>query len=108
MEVSGAPGRVPGPTLALRGRLRRESMDGATRYDADELKDFCAGVFASLGMDREDARVVSDSLVRANLEGTDSHGISRLSIYARRIREGRILARPDLRVERNGSVLRVD
>ena len=83
-------------------------MDGASRYNADELKDFCAGVFASLGMDREDARVVSDSLVRANLEGTDSHGISRLAIYARRMREGRISARPDVRVERDGSVLRVD
>jgi LDH2 family malate/lactate/ureidoglycolate dehydrogenase len=82
--------------------------NGAQLYDADELEDFCAGVFVSLGMDLEDARVASDSLVRANLEGTDSHGISRLAIYARRIREGRISARPDLRVERDGSVLRVD
>jgi LDH2 family malate/lactate/ureidoglycolate dehydrogenase len=82
--------------------------NGAERYDADGLGDFCAGVFASLGMDREDARVASDSLVRANLEGTDSHGISRLAIYARRIREGRISARPVIRVERDGSVLRVD
>jgi LDH2 family malate/lactate/ureidoglycolate dehydrogenase len=88
--------------------LRREIMDGETRYDADELKDFCADVFASLGMDREGAGVASDSLVRANLEGTDSHGISRLAIYTRRMREGRISARPDIRVERDGSVLRVD
>jgi len=54
-------------------------MDGEARYDADELRDFCAGVFASLGMDHEDTMVASDSLVRANLEGTDSHGISRLA-----------------------------
>ena len=88
--------------------MRKEGMAGEARYDADELRDFCAGVFASLGMDREDAGVASDSLVRANLEGTDSHGISRLAIYARRMREGRISARPDVRVERDGSVLRVD
>jgi LDH2 family malate/lactate/ureidoglycolate dehydrogenase len=88
--------------------LRRKSMDAEARYDADELEAFCADLFARLGMDREDAGVASDSLVRANLEGTDSHGISRLAIYAGRIREGRISAGPDIRVERDGSVLRVD
>ena len=78
------------------------------RYDPKELEDFCEGVFARLGMGREDARMVADSLVRANLEGTDSHGVSRLAIYSRRLREGRISAKPDIRVERDGSVLRVN
>ena len=78
------------------------------RYDSTELKEFCEGVFVSLGMTREDAEVAADSLVRANLEGTESHGVSRLAIYARRIKEGRISAKPDIRVERTGSVLRVD
>jgi LDH2 family malate/lactate/ureidoglycolate dehydrogenase len=78
------------------------------RYDSTELKEFCEGVFVSLGMTREDAEVAGDSLVRANLEGTESHGVSRLAIYARRIKEGRISAKPDIRVERTGSVLRVD
>ena len=78
------------------------------RYDSTELKEFCDGVFVSLGMTREDAEVAADSLVRANLEGTESHGVSRLAIYARRIKEGRISAKPDIRVERTGSVLRVD
>lgn len=73
-----------------------------------ELASFCEDVFVRLGMSREDAGVAADSLVRANLEGTDSHGISRLAIYARRIREGRISARPEIGVERAGSVLRVD
>ncbi len=80
----------------------------ATRYDPVELRHFCEEVFVSLGVLREDAEVAADSLVRANLEGTDSHGISRLAIYARRMREGRISARPKIGVERSGSVLRVD
>lgn len=82
-------------------------MDVA-RYDPEELKAFCEGLFESLGVTREDARVAADSLIRANLEGTDSHGISRLAIYSRRMREGRISARPNIRVERDGSVVRVD
>jgi LDH2 family malate/lactate/ureidoglycolate dehydrogenase len=79
-----------------------------TRFDPVELTRFCEEVFVSLGMPREDAEVVADSLVRADLEGTDSHGISRLAIYARRIREGRISAQPKIGVDRSGSVLRVD
>lgn len=82
-------------------------MDVA-RYDPAELERFCEGVFVGLGMANEDARVAADSLVRANLEGTDSHGVSRLAVYSRRMREGRISAAPDIRVERDGSVLRVD
>ena len=78
------------------------------RYNPAELRSFCEEVFVRLGIPREDAEVAADSLVRANLEGTDSHGISRLAIYARRLREGRISARPKIDVQRAGSVLRVD
>ncbi len=52
--------------------------------------------------------MVADSLVRANLEGTDSHGVSRLPVYVRRMGEGRISTRPNVKVEHHGSVLRVD
>lgn len=78
------------------------------RYRPEELKTFCRGVFARLGMGDEDAEVVADSLVRANLEGNDSHGVSRMGIYTARMREGRISSKPDVEVERSGSVLRVD
>ena len=79
---------------------------GTARYEPSGLRRFCAGVFEKLGVGSEDAGIVADSLVRANLEGTDSHGISRLAIYARRIREGRISAAPEIRIERSGSVVR--
>ncbi len=81
---------------------------GPGRYRPEELRTFCQEVFARLGMAREDTYVVADSLVRANLEGTDSHGISRMGIYALRMREGRISANPAVEIEHSGSVLRVD
>ncbi|MGB3634189.1 MAG: Ldh family oxidoreductase [Rubrobacteraceae bacterium] len=77
-------------------------------YRPEELKIFCQEVFARLGMSQEDAGVVSDSLVRANLEGTDSHGVSRMGIYTTRMLEGRISADPTVEIEHEGSVLRVD
>ena len=78
------------------------------RYRPEELKTFCKNVFAQLGMRVEDADVVSDSLVRANLEGTDSHGVSRMGIYTGRMREGRVSADPTVKIDHDGAVLRVD
>jgi LDH2 family malate/lactate/ureidoglycolate dehydrogenase len=79
-----------------------------TRYRSVDLKSFVQHVFIRLGMPEADAAVAADSLVQADLEGNESHGISRLGIYAKRMREGRIAARPDIRYEAFGSVLKVD
>lgn len=86
-----------------------EMSGGPTdRYAPEELERFCREVFESLDVPEEDAAVVADSLVRAELEGAGSHGVSRLAIYARRMGEGRISANPKIEVERSGAVLRVD
>lgn len=77
-------------------------------YRAEDLRRLCDEILKSFGMPPEDAAVVANSLVRANLEGTDSHGVSRFGIYAKRMREGRIAADPQVGMDRAGSVLRVD
>ncbi len=77
-------------------------------YKLDELRSFCQEVLSRLGVPEEDTRVVADCLIRANLEGTDSHGVSRLGIYAKRLREGRISPAPSVEISRSGSVLQVD
>ncbi len=77
-------------------------------YDVSQLTEFCIQAFNQLGMSTEDARIAADSLVRADLEGNESHGISRLPIYAKRILEGRISANPNIAFEPYGSILKVD
>ncbi|TBL73294.1 Ldh family oxidoreductase [Paenibacillus thalictri] len=77
-------------------------------YRAAGLADFAKQVLVRLGMAEADAGIAADSLVRADLEGNESHGISRLPIYAKRMREGRIAAVPDMSFEQSGAVLRVD
>jgi LDH2 family malate/lactate/ureidoglycolate dehydrogenase len=47
-------------------------------YNSAELKVFCKQLFVNLDFNDEDAYIASDALIRANLEGIDSHGISRL------------------------------
>jgi LDH2 family malate/lactate/ureidoglycolate dehydrogenase len=58
------------------------------RVDAPRLTQFAAAVFSAVGVPDEDARLVADSLVTADLWGHQSHGMMRLSWYVNRIRAG--------------------
>ncbi|QWU15269.1 Malate/lactate/ureidoglycolate dehydrogenase, LDH2 family [Paenibacillus sophorae] len=80
----------------------------AKRYDSGKLYEFVQSVLISLNVPDEDACITADSLIRADLEGHGSHGVSRLPVYFRRIQEGRINAASQITAERHGSVLTVD
>jgi LDH2 family malate/lactate/ureidoglycolate dehydrogenase len=60
----------------------------APRVAAGQLTSFAAAVLATTGVPDGDARLVADSLVRADLWGHQSHGVLRLPWYVRRIRAG--------------------
>ncbi|MCM3568540.1 Ldh family oxidoreductase [Neobacillus mesonae] len=78
-------------------------------FSTSDLQEFCKQVLVNAGMNLEDALVASDSIVKANLEGVDSHGISRLPIYVRRFRDGRININPNVQlVQKTASVLLAD
>ncbi|WP_069802551.1 Ldh family oxidoreductase [Thermogemmatispora onikobensis] len=64
---------------------------------AAELERFATAVMEAVGLPGADARTVAWALVTANLEGIDTHGVSRLALYARRVRAGLAAARPRLR-----------
>jgi ureidoglycolate dehydrogenase (NAD+) len=66
------------------------------------LADFTAACLTRLGVPADDAALIADTLVAANLRGVDSHGVVRLPHYATRLRNGSIRARPDIRVARTG------
>lgn len=58
------------------------------KYGANDLLNFCASIFLKLGVDEDKARLVSDTMVQANLRGVDSHGVTRTRIYVESIRKG--------------------
>jgi LDH2 family malate/lactate/ureidoglycolate dehydrogenase len=60
--------------------------------DPTSLRSFGADVLARLGVPRQDAELVSDSLVTADLWGHPSHGVLRLPWYAARLRSGAMRA----------------
>ncbi|MGM7722234.1 Ldh family oxidoreductase [Metabacillus sp. Hm71] len=80
-----------------------------TFYQADTLKNYIKSILISQRVKAEDAEIVADSLVRADLEGISSHGISRLPIYSKRLEESRINPAPFIKIEKSGlSTLLVD
>lgn len=74
---------------------------------APDLHRYCAGILGAAGLPDDDAALVADSLVEANLRGIDSHGVSRIPIYVERIARGLTNTRPEVRIvaERGGALL---
>lgn len=60
----------------------------------EDLDQFTRGVLEQMGVPADEASMVSDCLLYANLSGVDSHGVIRLPHYVRRLRNGTIKARP--------------
>lgn len=60
----------------------------------DELRRFCAEVLVASGVPGDDAETIARILVRADLEGVGTHGVSRLPVYSTCLRRGRINPRP--------------
>jgi L-2-hydroxycarboxylate dehydrogenase (NAD+) len=65
------------------------------------LKSFVSTTLTKVGVAPEDAAIVADVLVAADLRGIESHGVARLeSYYVSRIRAGQLEAKPDVRTVR--------
>ncbi|MBI4298985.1 MAG: Ldh family oxidoreductase, partial [Chloroflexi bacterium] len=69
--------------------------------EADKLREFAAQVFLKLGVPEDDARISADVLVRADLRGVETHGISNNNlgrIYVRGIKDGRISPKAKIKI----------
>ncbi len=60
----------------------------AKRIAFDKLKKFCQQAYMKVGVPAEEAEIVADLLVRADLRGVETHGVTRLPIYIQRLQKG--------------------
>ena len=67
-------------------------------FSAEQLRTIGTSIFSGLGVPVEDAELVSDLLVEANLTGFDSHGMIRLPIYSRGIKMGAVKPGAEIRI----------
>jgi len=74
----------------------------------DRLRRFGAGLLTALGVPEEDAALVVETLIEADLRGVESHGLAHLvEFYVRRIQAGHLNPRPAMRVVREGPAFAV-
>lgn len=76
----------------------RNPLDEATMIDSGESKyvrveaaaaqAFAEGVLVGNGVSEENARIITNCLVQADLRGVDSHGLNRIPSYMERVRQG--------------------
>lgn len=66
----------------------------------EPLKIFTRDVFIKVGMSPEDAEIVADVLVWANLRGIDSHGVLRIPAYVGMADKGELKPRPHIEIRK--------
>lgn len=74
------------------------------RYAIEPLRDFGVRLLVAVGADPEEAAILADCLIDAQLRTAplQNQGVVRFAIYARRVREGGITPRAEIRVLRDG------
>ena len=78
-------------------------------YLVDDLKNFVNRVMLKAGLNKEESEIFSESLISAEIRGVTSHGLTRLSTYARRVKEGLVKNNVKIKIVNDAdSVLRVD
>lgn len=84
-------------------------MTQALRVSANELQRFGKDAFRSGGLPDADAATIAADLVKANLRGLDSHGVSRIPMYLERIDRGVVNPRPHMQLTKvAGAVAHLD
>lgn len=71
-------------------------MSQERKYSVDRLTQFSIDVFVKVGLTRENAEIITDSLIFADLRNVSSHGIVRLPTYIERIGKGIMNLQPDM------------
>lgn len=89
--------------------MSESGTESTSRIDSDELRTFVEAILRSGGVADEYAERVADGLVRADMRGVASHGVSRLEVYMKKFEGGGFNPDPDVTVTSLGdSVATVD
>ncbi|HUP95953.1 MAG TPA: Ldh family oxidoreductase [Burkholderiales bacterium] len=70
---------------------------------ARRLEEFIARAFEAVDMPHPDAVIVAELMARADLNGSEGHGVFRLPQYIRRIKGGAVNLHPNIRIEREAA-----
>jgi len=77
------------------------------RVPKNELFRVVKEVFVALGVPEDDAGIVADNLVTADMRGVESHGVQRLKRYVDGIKAGGVKINPDIKIVKESPVYAV-
>ncbi|HEX2830265.1 MAG TPA: Ldh family oxidoreductase [Burkholderiales bacterium] len=80
-------------------------MAEAQRIKAAALEAFIARAFEAVDVPAADAKTIAELMARADVNGSEGHGIFRLPQYIRRIKGGAVNVKPNIRVEREAAAM---
>jgi L-2-hydroxycarboxylate dehydrogenase (NAD+) len=75
----------------------------ALRIPPARLEAFIVRAFEAVEIRASDAQAIAELMVRADVQGSEGHGIFRLPQYIRRIKGGAVNVKPDIRVVREAA-----
>src|SRR3954466_4890321 len=80
-------------------------MTEPLRIKARELEAFIARAFEAVDVPSADAQKIAELMTRADVNGSEGHGVFRLPQYIRRIKGGAVNVRPNIRIEREAAAM---
>jgi LDH2 family malate/lactate/ureidoglycolate dehydrogenase len=80
-----------------------DTVSGPLRVAAAKLEEFTARAFQAVGISRVESTSIAELMVRADVQGSEGHGVFRLPQYVRRIKGGAVNVKPDIRVVREAA-----
>jgi len=78
-------------------------MTDVLRLEASKLQAFIVRAFEAVDVPPSDASTIAELMTRADVNGSDGHGVFRLPQYIRRIKGGAVNVRPVIRIERESA-----
>lgn len=76
------------------------------RVSFEDLKAFCQEAYVRAGVPDDEADIVADLLTRSDLRGVETHGVTRLPIYIKRLQKGYVRAECKLtRIKEKGPIV---
>jgi LDH2 family malate/lactate/ureidoglycolate dehydrogenase len=80
-------------------------MAETNRVRVPDLENFIARAFEAVDVPAPDARTIAELMTRADVNGSEGHGVFRLPQYIRRIKGGAVNVRPNIRIEREAAAM---
>ncbi|MBU2511377.1 Ldh family oxidoreductase [bacterium] len=82
-------------------------MTQKTVFKENDLLEIVQGIFQAHGIPTEDAAVIAEGLVCADLRGVYSHGVVRVPMYCQRLRHNLVNRKPNLVIQQTSPASRL-